>query len=387
MSLRKLLLIVLAALAACQARSASAGPTASPSPTAPPLPQASPQRAGWSFDGFNMVDDQSGWAWKGLSQLYRTDDGGTTWKEIHLQGKMLTEGGYFLNRDEAWLPGVAGSDISQAVFHTTDGGKSWTELGRLPGPNVVLYFHDPKLGWATNGMGAAGNVFYQAYQTLDGGQTWTQLHPSSRGGQAPMPDTIHTMTGDSLSFTPPETIWLTSGYGISTTYAGLAVSHDAGKTWKDINPALPAEYAKGQPPVVTAAPQFMSEEDAYLPVTVGGRLVFFVSHDAGSSWTLRKPVLAAAQMTARVQFVNVQDGFAACGPNLCSTVDGGMTWQAIATPFVFDPSAGNIYVTQFDFVDRETGWAILADQNGQVAFMKTTDGGRTWINLQPRLGF
>ena len=24
-----------------------------------------------------MVDDQSGWAWKGLSQLYRTDDGGS----------------------------------------------------------------------------------------------------------------------------------------------------------------------------------------------------------------------------------------------------------------------------------------------------------------------
>ena len=373
-------------LAACQAQTAS--PTAPV--TVPPIPtDISKTSLSPLFDGFKMVDAQSGWAWKGVSQLYRTDDGGTTWNEIHLFGRMLAAGGFYLDRNEAWLPGVPDANIMQGVFHTADGGKAWTKLAELHGPNIDLYFHDAKVGWATNGIGAAGNIFYQVYQTLDGGQTWTQLQPNARGGEqaGPVANAVRVASGDSLSFQPPNTIWITSGVGLSTPYAGLTVSRDGGQTWKDINLLLSGDLLKGQPAVAAQAPQFVSANQAYLPVTVGNRLVFFASQDAGDSWQLLPAVLPAGQMQPRVQFVSRSDGFAVCGLSLCSTQDGGRSWMQISTPFSFAVSPAGASVSQFQFVDASTGWAILSDPGGNTAFLKTTNGGRTWVNQQPRLGF
>lgn len=380
---------ILIMLAACQTQAAGPTPTISAPPATATLPNVTAVPAGLFFDGFKMVDAQSGWAWKGLSQLYRTDDGGASWTEIHLFGKMLTAGGSYLDRNEAWLPGVVDAAITEGVFHTADGGKTWTELARLHGPNLVFDFHDSKAGWATNGIGAAGNIFYQVYQTMDGGRTWMQLQPASRGGsgQAPMAGTIHVAAGDTLSFTPPTTIWITSGYGISTPYAGLTVSRDGGKTWQDINPVLPAGDITGQPPITVAAPQFTTDRDAYLPLTAGNRLLFFTSHDGGNAWQLLPAALPAGQMLPRVQFVSKDDGFAVCGSNLCVTHDGAGTWQQIQAPFSFSPTQAGSRALQFDFVDARTGWAIVEDQDGRTLFVKTTDGGRTWIDLEPRLGF
>ncbi len=377
------------ALASCRAGQTVPTPTASIEPGTVPSTEPTIAAAPLFFDNIDMTDAQSGWGWKGISQLYRTDDGGETWHEVHLQGKILVTGASFLSGKEAWLPGVPDAQVSRSVYRTQDGGMTWTKLGALHAPNLELYFHDAQVGWALNGTGAAGNVFYELYQTTDGGITWLPLQVAGPGGadQGPMAGTLRTMTGDSLAFMPPDTIWVASGYGLQTSYAGLAVSRDAGKTWQDVNPPLPADLVKAQPPVVVSAPQFVTQQDAFLPVRVGDRQVFFASHDAGNSWMLLPPVLPAGQMMSRTQFVNTRDGFTVCDAELCSTQDGGETWQQIATPFpVGSPSTG-AFVSQFDFVDGLIGWAILTDQQGSAALLKTADGGRTWIRLQPRLGF
>ncbi len=375
-------------LAACQPARENPAPTPVARPGVTRAAQATASAAPLFFDHIDMMDARSGWAWKGISQLYRTDDAGATWHEIHLQGKMDVTGASFLNAQEAWLPGVPDAQLTRAVYRTQDGGMTWTKLGALRAPNLELHFHDALVGWALNGTGAAGNVFYELYQTRDGGATWTSLQVAGRDGveQGPMAGTLHTMTGDSVAFMPPSTIWLASGFGLQTTYAGLAVSRDAGKSWQEVNPPLPAELVKAQPPVVAAAPQFVTDQDAFLSVRVGDRQVFFASHDGGLSWGLLPPVLPAGHMRA-AQFVNVSDGFTVCGAQLCSTHDGGEDWQQISTPFPFSSPAGDVLVTEVDFIDHQTGWAILADQQGGAALLKTTDGGHTWIRLQPRLGF
>ena len=340
------------------------------------------------FDHIDMSDAKSGWAWKSPSQLYRTDDGGSTWIEIHLQGKRIVPGGVFLDGQEAWLPGVPDANLAQTVFRTTDGGRTWTDLASLPGPDLSLYFHDPRNGWALNGIGAAGSIFYQAYKTMDGGTTWTQLQLPSRGASSATPaHTMRVATTDSLSFTPPGTIWIALGSGASTTYAGLTVLRDDGKTWQEINPPLTADLLQGQPPVLTGHPEFVTDQQAYLPVAVGGRLVFFESKDAGATWELLPPILPIIPMIPRVQFVSPENGFAVCGANLCSTHDGATSWQDIPTPFSFDPFSGGSHVIQFDFVDKQTGWAILTDADQQMSLVKTEDGGRTWIHMEPRAGF
>ncbi len=310
--------ILLIFLSACRAQTPAVTPT-SVAPT-----QELPSSSALFFGGFDMMDAHSGWAWQGISRLFRTDDGGVTWTEIHLSGKMLAAGAAFLTSREAWLPGPGDANLTQAVYHTADGGKTWTARGRVRGPNAMLYFHDPKLGWATNGIGATGNVFYQVSQTVDGGQTWTQWQATSPGQMAAQgpAGAVHTSTGDSLAFTALDTIWLASGHDVSTPFVGLSVSRDSGKTWTAINPALPASYIAGQPPVNAAAPQFVSASDAYLPVTVGNKLLFLASHDGGATWRVLSQVPVSSQAVPRVQFVNASDGFAVCAPALCVTHDG-----------------------------------------------------------------
>ncbi len=383
-----LVLLCCQALAACQAGPTSPTATALVEASRVPSVEAAATALPLFFDNIDMMDAQSGWAWNGVSQLYRTDDGGATWHEIHLQGKMLVTGASFLNAQEAWLPGVPDADVNRSVYRTQDGGMTWTKLGALRAPNLELYFHDAKVGWALNGVGAAGNVFYEIYQTTDGGIAWTPLQMAGRGAadQGPMAGTLHTMTGDSLAFMPPRTIWLASGFGLQTSYAGLAVSRDAGKSWLDVNPPLPADLVKDRPLVVTSAPEFVTDSDAFLPVGVGDRQVFFASPDSGNTWTLLPPVLPAGHMRT-AQFVNPRDGYTVCGADLCTTQNGGTTWQQIATPFALGSPGAGAFVSQFEFVNGLTGWAILADQQGSAGLLKTTDGGRTWVRLQPRLGF
>jgi photosystem II stability/assembly factor-like uncharacterized protein len=385
---RLLMLTLLAMLSACQTPAGKGTPTASLVLTVAPSLDALPTAPASWVDGIDMADAKSGWAWKGDSQLYRTDDGGATWTEVHLQGKMQVVGATFLSGQEAWLPGAPNADLMQAIYHTADGGKSWAALSSLHGPNIEVFFNDSKNGWALNGVGGAGNVFYQVSQTQDGGHSWTRLQPSSGGNDhGPMAGTLQVASGDAVTFRAPNTIWIASGSGASLPAARLTVSRDAGETWQDVNLPLPAEYLAGKPPVSAGAPQFVSNQDAFVPVTVGNRLVFFASQDAGKTWTLLPPSLIATHMVPRVQFVNQDDGFAVCGPNLCTTHDGAASWQAITAPFSFNPSGGGVHVSQFDFVDKDTGWAILTDQNGHTRLIKTTDGRRTWIDLEPRVGF
>jgi photosystem II stability/assembly factor-like uncharacterized protein len=388
--MRRIGATLLLALAGVACKLTAVNPT--PAPRFEPSDVPSPQSTAalpLFFDSIDMMDSQSGWAWRGISQLYRTDDGAATWHEVHLQGRMQVTGASFLDGQEAWLPGVPDADVQQPVFHTLNGGMTWSKLGSLPGPNLELHFHDAHLGWALNGMGAAGNIFYRAYQTTDGGQTWSRLEVTGPGGadSGAMAGSIHIMTGDSLAFMPPSMIWIASGFGIATPYAGLKLSQDGGRTWQDLNPVLPADLGNGHTPVITSPPQFVTDQDAFLPVRVGDREVFFASHDAGASWSLLPPVLPAGRMMASAQFVNLTDGFTTCGAELCATQDGGKSWQSIAAPFPFGPAGGDAFISQFDFVDGVTGWGMLMDQQGNAALLKTTDGGHTWIRLQPRLGF
>ena len=234
MRYRLIVLVCLILLSACQTRGLKATPTpllAAARRATDTIPAASPLPGPLFFDGFHMADANSGWAFRGASQLYRTDDGGTTWHEIHLQGKMQVAGAAFLNGQEAWLLGFPDANLRVAVYQTADGGKSWTQLAGLRGPNLSLYFHDAKVGWATNVIGAAGNVYYQVYQTGDGGLTWRRVPVTNPygGGQGAQAYSIHVTSQDSVSFQPPSTLWVASGYGISAAYAGLLASRDGGQ--------------------------------------------------------------------------------------------------------------------------------------------------------------
>jgi hypothetical protein len=90
-----------------------------------------------------------------------TSDGGAHWDLTKLREMPVSL--FFLNEGLGWM--VAESSL----WKTTEAGRSWTEVGRLPKERILrVYFLDADNGWA---VGFKKTVL----ETHDGGLTWTPV--------------------------------------------------------------------------------------------------------------------------------------------------------------------------------------------------------------------
>ena len=74
----------------------------------------------------------------------------------------------------------------------------------------------------------------------------------------------------------------------------------------------------------------------------------------------------------------MQTAFVWDGRGFPHTTDGGRSWQAAPPNLDFGDQFASM-----DFVNATTGWVLTADAEGQRSLHKTTDGGRTWFQLNP----
>ena len=179
---------------------------------------------------------------------------------------------------------VAGVDMGNA-FMTRDGGKTWAILGRCggkpfanPGYRGTWGVHfDPKRPeriW----IGSTHGV----YRTTDGGENWRL----ALGGDAG--HVTHAITTDP---TDPDIVYAAGGCGgrsgVSWSKGNVWKSVDAGESWKLICPGELAGKLKGRN-WVTIAVDPQSEFDpgrGHSRVYLCGQGGFFVSEDAGDTWT------------------------------------------------------------------------------------------------------
>jgi len=94
-----------------------------------------------SFIHLNMITEKNGWA-IGQKKVYRTMNGGATWKDVTPTGTDEIYAWYFLNSDTAWILSFNG-----ILYRTEDGGKINSDKG-----TGLLYSND-------------------------GGQSWKRMHP------------------------------------------------------------------------------------------------------------------------------------------------------------------------------------------------------------------
>ncbi|NCT93610.1 MAG: glycosyl hydrolase [Chitinophagaceae bacterium] len=319
--------------------------------------------------------------------LWKTTDGGSNWKNIgdkYLGGNIgaiavapTDENIIYVGEGENTLRGNVAEGLN-GMWRSDDGGRSWRNLGLKEGRHIiriVIHPRDPNTVWvAVIGHLFGPNEERGVFKTTDGGKTWKKTLY------------INNQTGASdLVMEPgnPNVLYAGMWRVLRTPYSmesggegsGLFKSTDGGETWTNIS------SAKGLPKGVwgivgiAVAP---SNTDKLYTIIENANGGMYTSNDAGESWTLTSNdnnIRQRAWYYSKV-FVDPKNENLVYAPNVgfMRSRDGGRSFQSVSTPhgdhhdLWIDPEDGNRM--------------IVADDGGaQVSF----DGANNWstMNNQP----
>jgi len=310
-----------------------------------------------------------------LGGLWRTADGGSTWRRQRL--------GYVTDFDahdasHAWATG-SGTTASGIVWKTINGGGSW---GRIVGSRGIapdsVSFSGSSVVLSTVG-GYLGSD--------DSGRSWRWLDLHFPRGSAPDSASL----APDLSSVPSHDgkwVWLSTNLGRSWGRVGLPVedptslafagrlhgvvaangtvgytTSDGGRTWTRRKFPFDAAHEVQ----LDAAPGLIIENDGF------DSRAFALSTDGGASWRLvRLPrgYQGVRAQPGRGRTVTVSADRRGHGYEAYVSFDGGKTWKRVRGQLP-EIAQGGSEAWGVDGVDRRRVW-------------HSTDGGRRWTQVWPR---
>jgi photosystem II stability/assembly factor-like uncharacterized protein len=251
--------------------------------------------------------------------VWKTDNEGTTWTPIFEHEVTAAVGDIAIapsNSQILWV-GTGEHNIfrsSQAgigVYKSTDGGKTWVQMG-LADTNtiarIVVHPKDPDVVYvAAGGHELTSNPERGVFNTVDGGKTWQKvLYVNDQTGAYDLvmdPKDNDTLYAATWQRTRKK--WNDPRNFADDTGSGIYKTADGGKTWKPVNTGLPEARFRGRigldlcltkPNVlytlvdnyeIARKPTEEEQRDAYgLPSSgiIKGATVYR-SDDGGASWT------------------------------------------------------------------------------------------------------
>jgi photosystem II stability/assembly factor-like uncharacterized protein len=238
---------------------------------------------------FSFVDAKHGWLMlspdHGMNsmpgELLATQDGGITWNEVAHDGSGLPFNGQisFTNKTDGWLVGSETTTTRQYLYHTADGGRSWSKVdlpvpASVPGGSVndiglPTPFGSQMLLPVTFEVSGKGISSGGVYHSADGGVSW-----QFAGGLIP---------------DPVLPTFVTAAQGFALSWNGLYSTANGGASWKTVDAGRLSLLVKGD---------FNPQQISFVSPTVG--------------WVLLHPKRAGET------------------PQLLKTVDGGQSWTNLA---------------------------------------------------------
>nr|WP_214458577.1 hypothetical protein [Flavihumibacter fluvii] len=316
--------------------------------------------------------------------VWKTTDGGSNWKNIsdkYFGGSMgaiavapSDENILYAGEGENTMRGNVSEGLG-GIWRSEDGGRSWKNLGLKDARHIiriVIHPRNPDILWvAVMGHLFGPNETRGVYKSTDGGKTWKRtLYVNNQTGAS------------DLVMEPgnPTTFYAGTWRVIRTPYSmesggegsGLWKSTDGGDTWKNISATRGLPKGVWGIVGVAVAP---SNPDKVYTIVENANGGLFSSSDAGESWTLQNSsgdIRQRAWYYSKV-FVDPknEDQLYVMNVEFQKSTDGGKNFKALSTPH------GDHHDL---WIDPENGQRMIVadDGGGQISY----DGGANWSTYE-----
>ncbi len=316
--------------------------------------------------------------------LYRSDDGGDSWQLVNASHSLIQRPWYYMhiiadpqNRDTVYVMDVD-------AYRSTDGGRSFNKFKLPHGDNHGLWI-DPN---DTNRMIAANDGGVTV--SIDGGKTW------SRQDNQPTAQFYHVIADN-------RTPYYIYGAQQDNSTVAIATRSDDGlidrSDWYPVGGGEAGYIAPYPPePAIVYAADYEGLITRFDKRTGQLRNITNQTHltDAGGAGILEHRF----QWTSPVMISpNDPETLYHAGEKLFKTTDGGVHWEAISPDLTRNdkskqgPSGGSItlddtgteyYDTIFAVAESAVAKGLIWVGTDDGLVQITQDGGKTWANVTPK---
>lgn len=367
---------------------APAGPTATPQPPPPTITYTDVAFAN-ANDGLVVGSRCLKTCTAGV---WSTTDGGVSWREA-LLGSIRPDQTTFVDGDHGWLTATSPSNCfrsagcSNQLLATADGGRTWRVVSASTTRQLSqVSFLDARTGFAVSRPdGDCGDVrgCGRLVVTHDGGATWRVVGPTSLGVKGfTFVDADHGWAVGSRCSAEAKSCPLT-----------LMATTDGGSAWTaELDPGITSQEGGGSLSFINAQEGWaVLSNSAYC--TMGGCWgPLYATSNGGQTWTrmqaqnhwaitrIDRPGFPGRLrfVTPHVGWLAVDGGAGGGAGGVARSTDGGQTWSRYLTtaPWIASvvsaPTADDAWAV---------GGVVSGSQGGFL--LHTTDGGRSWVPVQP----
>ncbi len=383
-------LVALALGAALATHALAQGPPAASAPA--PTPRASgpfdrlvfrnigPATPSGRVDDFAVLESNPSVFYVGAATggVWKTTNNGTTFTPVFDNETTASIGDVAIAPTDANLVWVGtgennnrqSSSWGDGVFKSTDGGKTWRNMGLRGSTAIARIIVDPvdfnvvyvaSLGNLWGGGGDRG-----VYKTTDGGQTWqrTLFVNDDTGATELVMDPSNNKVLYAATYQRRRAQWGMNGGGPGS---GIWKSSDAGQTWTKLETGLPAgpkgrigiDIWRANPNVLYARVEHETESGLYR------------SDDAGASWRKMNNTNPRPMYFSQVRIDPKTDSrIYVLGVSLYISDDAGKTFR--------DDGARNIHVDHHAmWIDPNNPYHLMIGNDGGASM--SFDRAATWV--------
>jgi photosystem II stability/assembly factor-like uncharacterized protein len=279
--------------------------------------------------------------------VFRSEDGGRTWKPSGLQGEAIRALEIAPSNPQEFVAGTA-----SGVFRSNDAGNSWERIS--PEDDEEIRRLDSVAIDPRDGNVIYAGTFHLPWKTRDGGKTWKPV--------------IAGLIDDSdimslrVDATNPERVYLSA-------CSGIYRSENHGEAWTKLQ-GIP--YAARRTQAIVQDPE--QPNTLYAATTEG----LWVTRDAGESWKRTIPKEWVIDGVVVLRGAHGQHGRVVVGTEgqgILISDDAGETFAASNAGFT------HRVVSQLAGDPRQSEHLLILVRTGGAKLMESRDAGATWAPM------